>query len=808
MSKKTLWFNEVGLEDVKLVGGKNASLGEMIRNLSELGIRVPNGFAVTTDAYQYFLEHNNLVDSIRNDLEQIDYNDHVKLCRIAQKIRRNIQNGEFPKDLENEILEKYKELSLMYKFEGIMNQEELDMAVRSSSIVEDIDNASGAGNQSTYLNTRGKKNILEKIKSCFASLYNERAIDYRHHFKLDINIVKISVGIQKMARSDLGSAGVAFSICSDSGNKDVVVINGSFGLGEMVVSGAVTPDEIVVFKPTYKQGYKSIIDKKLGEKVEKMVYSDDQDKRCKIIPVKSEKYHKFCITDEQALELAGWVIKLEEYYSKRKGYWCPVDTEWAIDGLSNELFLVQCRAETIHSNADKNILVKYNFKVETPDPILEGVAVGERIGAGKVNVMLSLDNRDEGKEFKQGDILVAPLTDPDWECYMRISSAIICENGGRTCHSSIIARELGIPAIVGVKGAITLLKDGQEITVSCCQGEKGYIYEGLIPFEKKELVLDSLPKPPVKIMMNIGNPEEAFSAAKLPNDGVSLTRMEFILSNYIKVHPMALLHSELVTNKEKRADLDKIIKGYNSGEEYFLDKLTYGVARIAAAFYPRDVILRASDLRSNEYSQLFCGEFFENEDDRNPMIGFRGCSRYYDKRYKEAFALECKVVKRVREQLGLTNLIFMLPFCRTVTECLKVQEVMSENGLKRGENGFKLYLMAEIPSNFILAEKFLEHCDGFSIGSNDITQLMLGVDRDSELLQHIYDERDESVKEVIKMAIKACKKVGKKIGICGQVCSDRPEMAAWLVEQGIDSIGLVPETIIKTILMFDEIKKN
>jgi len=806
MTKNTLWFNEIGLNDVKLVGGKNASLGEMIKNLKNLNIRVPYGFAVTTNAYQYFLDYNNLNESIEKDISEIDYNDHIKLCRIAQKIRRNIQNSEFPKDLENEILDKYKELSLMYKFDGIYNQEELDMAVRSSSIVEDIAEASGAGNQSTYLNVRGKKNIIEKIKSCFASLYNERAIDYRHHFKLDNTAVKISVGIQKMARSDLGSAGVAFSLDTESGNTDVVVINGSFGLGEMVVSGMVAPDEVVVFKPSLKQGYSSIIDKKLGNKHEMMVYSDDQDKRCRIIPVKPEKFHKFCISNEKALELASWVMKLEDYYSNQKGHWCPVDTEWAIDGISNELFLVQCRPETVHSNSKKNILTQYSFSEQPPKPIAQGIAVGERIGSGKVNVMLSLDNRIEGKEFKKGDILVAPLTDPDWECFMRLASAIICEKGGRTCHASIIARELGIPAIVGVENATTLLQDGQEITASCSQGETGFVYNGLIPFNKKEIILDSLPTPPVKIMMNVGNPMEAFTAAKIPNDGVSLTRMEFILANYIKVHPMALLHPEKVTDPEKRNELNKITQGYKSGEEYFVEKLTHGVARIAAAFYPKDVILRASDLKSNEYAQLFCGEYFELENDRNPMIGFRGCSRYYDQRYKEGFSLECKVVKKVREELGLKNLILMLPFCRTIKECLKVQEVMAENGLKRGENNFQLYLMAEIPSNFILAEQFLQHCDGFSIGSNDITQLMLGVDRDSELLQHIYDERDDSVKEVIKIAIKACKKHNKKIGICGQAPSDRPELAKWLVEQGIDSLGLIPESVIKTILLLDELK--
>ena len=807
MGKNTLWFNEVNLNDVQFIGGKCASLGEMTNHLTSLGIRVPFGYAITTHAYDRFLEHNNLNESIKNDLQKIDYSDHTNLSRISQKIRKDIQNGNFPPDLEKDILDKYSELSIKYEDASGLHKNEIDVAVRSSATCEDSPQNSFAGQHETFLNVRGNCNLLEKIKSCFASLYNERAVDYRHNINVSEHNIKLSVAIQKMVRSDLGSAGVAFSLDTESGNTNVIVINSAFGLGELVVSGQVEPDEVIIFKPSLEKGMPAIIDKKLGNKIEKMVYSDSQDKRVKLIPVKPSKYHQMSISKEHSLELGHWVQKLETYYTRKYGRYTPVDVEFAIDGINKQLFCVQCRPETIHSNKNRNVLVQYEFKETPPTPIATGIAVGNSIAYGKVHIITSLDDRLEETAFKEGEILVSEITDPDYEPLMQKSAGIVCEKGGRTAHAAIIARELNKPAVVGVRNALHTLEDGQLITIDCSQGDSGFIYNGHIPFERKEIVLDNLPKPPVSIMLNVGNPSQAFRASKIPHcDGVSLAREEFILASYIKIHPMACLYPEKITDEKDLSEYKKITAGFQSGEEYFIDKMSMGIAKIAAAFYPKPVILRTMDFKQEELKSLFCGKYFETAEERNGLIGFRGCARYYSPEYKEAFGLECKAIKKVRDELGLTNLIVMLPFCRNLEECDKVQSVMKEYGLERGVNELQLYLMAEIPSNFVLADKFIEKCDGFSIGSNDITMLALGCDRDSELVSHIYNEEDDSVKELIKMAIKACKKANKKIGICGQGPSDKPEFAKWLMEEGIDSLGLIPESVIDTILTLN--KKN
>ena len=799
----TKWLNEVSLNDGKLVGGKNASLGEMICNLEKLGIKVPFGFVVTSDAYSYFLKHNNLEQNINNSIKNLNFNDPVNVRRISQEIRRSIENGVFPEDLKNEIHQKYFELSQKYKSTGGDPQEETDVAVRSSATVEDLPDASFAGQQDTYLNVRGKNYLLEKIKSCFASIFNERAVDYRHNMNFHDVDIKLSVCIQKMVRSDLSSAGVAFSIDTESGNENVVVINSSYGLGEMVVSGQVQPDEYLVFKPTLKEGYRSIIDKKLGNKAQKMVYSDNQDRRTKTINVTKEKYKNFSIDDVKVLQLATWVMKLEEYYSQKYERWCPVDVEWAIDGLSNELYVVQTRPETVYSNKSKNILTTYSFKNKKRTPILEGVAVGDKIANGKAKILQSIDSRLNNVEFLPGDVLVTEITDPDWEPIMKIASAIITEKGGRTCHAAIVARELGVPAIVGVNNACEELTNHQEITISCAEGERGFIYDGYVEYKKEENELDKIEMPGVKIMMNVASPSQAFQFAKIPNCGVGLAREEFIINNFIKVHPLALLHPEKVTDLNVKEEVKKICQSYANPVQYFVRKLAFGIARIAGAFYPNDVIVRFSDFKSNEYANLVGGKYFEPHEE-NPMIGWRGASRYYSPEYEEAFGLECKAIKYVREMIGLKNVIVMIPFCRTVEECKQVLEVMAKYGLERGINGLQVYLMCEIPSNVILADEFCDYIDGFSIGSNDLTQLTLGLDRDSELVQHIYNERNPAVKSMISKAIKVCKNRGKKVGICGQGPSDFPDFAQFLIEEGIDSISLTPDSVLKTIL---QIKK-
>ncbi len=788
-------LSEVSLSDLNTVGGKNASLGEMIQNLASLGIKIPGGFILTVDAYAAFIEHNTLDASIKEIVGQMELSNLESLRRTGLKVRQLIKNGKFPPDLESEIISRYYSLSNEY------DQDMTDVAVRSSATAEDLPDASFAGQQETYLNVRGPESLLAAVRNCFASLFTDRAISYRQSFGYDHFQIGLSVGIQKMVRSDLGASGVAFSIDTESGFKDVVVINASFGLGELVVQGAVSPDEYIVFKPTLKTGFTPIVEKKMGIKDKKMVYGDNPDERVTIIPVEKQFQNRFCLTDERIIQLSKWVVQIEEYYTKLKGHWCPMDVEWAIDGISKELFIVQARPETIHSQKETDKIVEYQIADNERHNklILKGIAVGDKMGSGKVRILFSLDNRvTEMQEFEAGDVLVTDMTDPDWEPIMKKASAIVTNKGGRTCHAAIVARELGVPAIVGSKNATDVLSDGQIITVSCGEGDVGLVYEGAIPFERIETFMKDLPKVNTPIMLNVASPDLAFKYSHLPNSGVGLAREEFIINNYIKVHPMALLRHKTLNDPELTKKITEIIRGYENEETFFVEQLSYGIAKIASAFYPNKVIVRFSDFKTNEYKNMLGGHYFE-PDEENPMIGWRGASRYYNKDYKEAYGLECKAIKLVREKMGLNNVVVMLPFTRTVEECLKVQEVMAEYGLKRGENGLELYLMAEVPSNVILANEFAKHIDGFSIGSNDLTQLTLGLDRDSSLVAYLYDERNPAVKEMIRMLIKAAKANNVKVGICGQGPSDFPDFAQFLVEEGIDSISVTPDSVFKTL---------
>lgn len=793
-SKFILELSEVGINDIEIVGGKNASLGEMIQNLTALGINIPNGFVVTVAAYRYFLEYNHLESTIRHIIKSIEVDNIESLRRGGQQIRLLLNNGRFPKEMSEVIIKAYEKLSADY------NQEYTDVAVRSSATAEDLPDASFAGQQETFLNVRGPASLMDAVRNCIASLFTDRAISYRQGFGYDHFQVGLSICIQKMVRSDLGASGVAFSLDTESGFKDVVVINGSFGLGEMVVQGSVLPDEFIVFKPTLKDGYNSIIEKKLGVKNEMMVYGDKSDERVKIIPTDKSFQHRFCLPDSTVLKLSDWIIKIEDYYTKIKKRWTPMDVEWAFDGLSKELFIVQARPETIHSQKDHKKITEYGISNSNEHKILlKGIAVGDKIGSGKVNIMYSLDKRViEGHEFKDGDILVTDMTDPDWEPIMKKASAIVTNKGGRTCHASIVARELGVPAIVGCGNATKILQDADEVTASCAEGETGHIYEGIINYTTTQYDLDNLPDIKIPIMLNVASPSMCFKFSHLPNRGVGLAREEFIINNYIQIHPLALLHHKELNDDLLSSEIEKSIFGYDNEEDFFIKKLSYGIAKIGSAFYPNPVIVRFSDFKSNEYKNLLGGTHFEPQEE-NPMLGWRGASRYYSEKYKAAFGLECKAIKIVREEMGLNNVVVMIPFCRTVDELVKVKEVMKEFGLERGKNNLELYLMAEIPSNIILADEFAKHIDGFSIGSNDLTQLILGLDRDSSLVAHLYDERNPAIKQMIVKLIEAAKRNGVKVGICGQGPSDFPDFAQFLMEQGIDSISLTPDSVIKTI---------
>ncbi len=791
-------LHEVDLSMLNTVGGKNASLGEMIKNLAKREIQVPGGFVVTVHAFEAYLEHNNLNEKIRVQLEGLDTSDIISLRKKGSMIRNMVADGTFPDNLRDEIIQRYKELSKSY------GNEATDVAVRSSATAEDLPDASFAGQQETFLNVRGSQALLNSVKSCFASLYNDRAISYRTQRGYDHQSVLLSVGVQKMVRSDLGASGVAFSLDTESGFKDAVIINGAYGLGELIVQGEISPDEFIVFKPKLKApGLNPIIEKKMGQKHHKMVYGTSLTELVKRVPVERKLAGQFCLNEEQILKLARWVVEIEDYYTEKRGEWTPMDVEWALDGLSKELFIVQARPETIHSQSSSQTLTEYQFesKPDLDALILKGIAVGDRIGAGKVHKLFTLDGRDgsgDESSFQEGEVLVTEMTDPDWEPLMKKASAIVTDKGGRTCHAAIVAREMGIPAIVGAGNASEVLQEGEPITVSCSEGEVGMVYRGILPFEEKVTKLEELPKTETPLMMNVASPDLAFKFSRIPNSGVGLAREEFIINNYIKVHPMALLRHAEVGDVELTQKIDQIISGFDSERDFFIKKLSYGIGRIAAAFYPNDVIVRFSDFKSNEYMNLLGGKYFEPKEE-NPMIGWRGASRYYSKEYKEAFGLECEAIRRVRSEMDLKNVIVMIPFCRTPEEMQRVLSTMTEFGLTRGQDGLKVYLMAELPSNILLADEFSEHIDGFSIGSNDLTQLTLGLDRDSALVSHLYDERNPAVKSLISQLIETAKKKNVKVGICGQGPSDFPDFAEFLVEEGIDTISVTPDSVLKTL---------
>lgn len=796
-------LHKVGMKDLEQVGGKNASLGEMIQNLTELGIKIPGGFVVTVAAYREFLRYNKLEDEIRNIINEIKLDDIESLRRGGLLARQLLKNAKFPRELSDAIIEKYYELSQEY------DQDITDVAVRSSATAEDLPDASFAGQQETYLNVRGPAPLMNAVRNCFASIFTDRAISYRQSFGYDHFSIGLSVCVQKMVRSDLGASGVAFSLDTESGFKDVVVINASFGLGEMIVQGSVSPDEYIVFKPAMQNGFSSIIEKKLGKKDKMMVYGDNPDERVKIIQVEKPLQQRYCLKDETIMKLAQWVSSIESYYSKLKGNWCPMDVEWALDGLSKELFIVQARPETIHSQKDFTKITEYVMTHDAHRKVLvKGIAVGDKIGVGKVSILFSLDKRvTEGHEFKAGDVLVTDMTDPDWEPIMKKASAIITNKGGRTCHAAIVARELGVPAIVGCVHATDILSTGQEVTASCGEGDEGVVYEGKLPFKKIETNLNDLPKVKTPIMLNVASPNLAFKFSHLPNAGVGLAREEFIINNFIQAHPLALMQHKSLGDEELSNAINKMIQGYENEEDFFIQKLSFGIAKIAAAFYPNKVIVRFSDFKSNEYYNLLGGKYFEPHEE-NPMIGWRGASRYYSKAYKAAFGMECVAIKKVREQMGLNNVVVMIPFCRTVEELHKVHDVMKEYGLERGKAGLELFLMAELPSNIIMAQEFAKHIDGFSIGSNDLTQLTLGLDRDSSLVAQLYDERNPAVKELLRMLINTAKKMNVKVGICGQGPSDFPDFAQFLVELGIDSISVTPDSVLKTVKAISEVESK
>ncbi len=789
-----LWFDEIGLEDIPLVGGKNASLGELIRQLKPKGVNVPNGFAITAYAYRYFIEKAGLAAQLRELFADLDVDDVRNLQQHGNKARRLILSVNFPPELEAAIGAAYQKLCNRYG-------EDTEVAVRSSATAEDLPDASFAGQQETYLNVQSLTRVLEYCHRCFASLFTDRAISYRQRNGFDQLEVALSVGVQKMVRSDLAASGVMFSIDTESGFKNAALITAAYGLGENIVQGAVNPDEYLVFKPTLKDGFRPILDKRLGNKRIKMVYDMGGSRLTKNVWVPESEQDKFCLTDDEILQLARWAVQIEKHYSQVRGVYTPMDIEWAKDGLTNELFVVQARPETVQSQKSTNVLKTYHLK-EHSEVLVKGRSVGATIGQGTVRVILDVS---QIHLFQPGEVLVTNKTDPDWEPIMKKASAIVTNQGGRTCHAAIIARELGIPAIVGCTDATDVLKIGQEVTISCAEGDEGLVYKGLLPFEVKETRLENLPRTRTQILMNVGNPEQAFSLASIPCDGVGLARLEFIIANHIQTHPLALLHFDELEDEVVKAQIAELTKLYDHKPQFFVDKLACGIGMIAAAFYPKPVIVRLSDLKTNEYANLLGGKPFEPKEE-NPMLGWRGASRYYDEKYRDAFALECQALKRVREEMGLTNVIPMIPFCRTPDEGRQVLAEMAKNGLERGVNGLHVYVMCELPSNVILADEFSKVFDGFSIGSNDLTQLTLGLDRDSALVAHIFDERNKGVKRMVKMAIADAKEHGCKIGICGQAPSDYPEFAQFLVEQGIDSISLNPDSVLKTILMVAQVE--
>jgi pyruvate,water dikinase len=802
------WFADLSIADVPLVGGKNASLGEMYRELTPQGVKVPNGFAITAQAYRHLLRAAGLEQKIRQTLAGLDTRNVEDLRRRGSLIRNLILGAAFPRELEQEITAAYDTLKGR-------QLHPVDVAVRSSATAEDLPEASFAGQQETYLNVQGHLDLINACLRCFASLFTDRAISYRVDKGFDHFKVALSIGVQKMVRADLAASGVMFTIDTETGFRDVVLINAAYGLGENVVQGSVNPDEYYVFKPTLKTGHRPILQKFAGTKEFKLVYDLGGGKMVKNVPVAPGDRAKFAINDEEILQLARWACLIEEHYSAKRGQPTPMDIEWAKDGHSGELFIVQARPETVQSRKAVEVVETYQLKQRGP-VLVTGRSIGEKIAVGPVRVIPSAQFIGQ---FKEGEVLVTDKTDPDWEPIMKQAAAIVTNRGGRTCHAAIVSRELGVPAIVGTEHGTERLKDGQMVTVSCAEGDVGFVYEGRLEFELQRSNLIDLARPRTKVMMNVGNPEEAFALSFIPNDGVGLAREEFIITNYIKAHPLALLDyernaeprpagTEVESKAEQcpalpgldpatRAQIDFLTAGYSDKPQFFVDKLAQGVAMIAAAFYPKDVILRLSDFKTNEYANLIGGRAYEPAEE-NPMIGFRGASRYYNPRYQAGFALECRAVKQVREEMGLTNLKVMIPFCRTVEEGRRVQAEMAKHGLQRGVSGLEIYVMCEIPSNVILAAEFAEIFDGFSIGSNDLTQLVLGVDRDSEIVAPIFDERNDAVKKMIAEVIAVCRAKKRKIGICGQAPSDYPDFAQFLVEHGINSISLNPDTVLKT----------
>ncbi len=785
MQDYIVWFDQLGMNDVERVGGKNASLGEMISHLSSAGVRVPGGFATTSKAYWEFLSTNGLNDKINATLAKLDVNDVNELARVGAEIRSWVMQAPFPEKLNQSLEQAFAQLQ-----DG---NQDLAVAVRSSATAEDLPEASFAGQQETFLNVKGIENVKRLVKEVFASLFNDRAISYRVHHEFDHGLVALSAGIQKMVRSETASSGVMFTLDTESGFRDVVFITSSYGLGETVVQGAVNPDEFYIHKPTFEAGRPAILRRNLGSKAIKMVYSQDQsDALVETVKVEKSQRNKFSLTDQELNELTRQALIIEKHYQR------PMDIEWAKDGDDGLLYIVQARPETVKSRASATILERYLMK-ETGKVLVEGRSIGQKIGSGPVRVINDLSDMDQ---VQPGDVLVTDMTDPDWEPVMKRSSAIITDRGGRTCHAAIIARELGIPAVVGCGDASDILKTGQNVTVSCAEGDTGFIYEGLLDFELKENSVDSMPDLQFKIMMNVGNPDRAFDFQALPNDGVGLARLEFIINRMIGVHPKALLNFDTLPSEVKLA-VEKRMSGYASPVSFYIDKLVEGIATLAASFYPKRVIVRLSDFKSNEYANLIGGTLYE-PDEENPMLGFRGASRYISETFRDCFYLECEALKRVRDEMGFTNVEVMVPFVRTVGEAKQVVELLAEKGLKRGENDLKVIMMCELPANALLAEQFLEHFDGFSIGSNDLTQLTLGIDRDSGIIAHLFDERNDAVRLLLSQAIQACKKAGKYVGICGQGPSDHPDLAKWLMEQGIDSVSLNPDSVLDTWFFLSE----
>ena len=788
MSTQVLWLDQLRLTDLAQVGGKNSSLGEMIGNLSQLGVSVPGGFATTSDAFAEFIAFNNLTQRIFDRLDGLNVDDVATLMQVGKEIRQWVMDAPLQAELDSAIRQAYQQLCEK------AGAELVSVAVRSSATAEDLPDASFAGQQETFLNVIGIEDVLAKIKEVFASLYNDRAIAYRVHHGFKHEDVFLSAGIQLMVRSDIGASGVLFTLDTESGFRDVVFITSSYGLGENVVQGAVNPDEFYVYKPTLLQGKHAILRRTLGSKLIRMVYSDAPNERVKNEATPVGLQNQFSISDADVEELAKQALVIEQHYQR------PMDIEWAKDGHTGKIYIVQARPETVKSRTKATQIERYHLG-HRGDVLIEGRSIGQKIGSGVARVIQSIADMDK---LKPGDVLVADMTDPDWEPIMKRASAIVTNRGGRTCHAAIIARELGVPAVVGCGNAMDKIEDGPDVTVSCAEGDTGFIYQGLLPFERITADLEHMPPAPLKIMMNVGNPERAFDFAQLPNQGIGLARLEFIIARQIGVHPKALLDFDNQPEAIK-AQIRPLMAGYADPVSFYVDRLAEGIATLTAAFAPETVIVRLSDFKSNEYANLIAGQQYEPHEE-NPMIGFRGASRYIDPSFRDCFELECRAVKKVRETMGLTNCWIMIPFVRTLDEGRKVIDILEHNGLKSGENGLKIIMMCELPSNALLADEFLEIFDGFSIGSNDLTQLTLGLDRDSAIVAHLFDERNAAVKKLLSMAISAAKAKGKYIGICGQGPSDHPDLADWLLQQGIESVSLNPDSVVDTWLRLAKLK--